>query len=49
MIPPHGERLVDQVVAKEDAPAAREEAASLPGLVIGRDAAELLPQEGITA
>ncbi len=39
MIPPHGGKLVDQVVAKEDAPAAREEAASLPGLVIGPDAA----------
>ena len=39
MIPPHGGRLVDRVVAKEDAPEAREEAASLPQLVIGRDVA----------
>ena len=39
MIPPHGGRLVDQVVAKEDAPAAREEAASLPKLIVSRDAA----------
>jgi len=39
MIPPHGGKLVDQVVAKEDAPAAREEAASLPKLVVGQNVA----------